>query len=50
MKLLPQVHLYGYENRKWRKIQFTGLTHHFWLYIFHTTAPHKLSTLLEGGP
>ena len=22
MKLLPQVHLYGYENRKWRKNSF----------------------------
>ena len=32
------------------KINFTGLTHHFWLYIFHITAPHKLSTLLEGDP
>ena len=32
------------------KINFTGLTHHFWWYIFHTTAPHKLSTLLEGDP
>ena len=32
------------------KIHFTGLTHHFWWYIFHITAPHKLSTLLEGDP
>ena len=27
-----------------------GLTHHFWWYIFHITAPRKLSTLLEGDP
>ena len=32
------------------KLHCTGLTHHFWWYIFHITALHKLSTLLEGDP